>query len=624
MKKTILLVLILALGMVPEVVNADFTFGTPTNLGPPVNSAIGELGSSITADGLQLYFLDYPSRRPGGYGNKDIWVTTRSTKGDPWGEPVNLGPIVNSSHGEDGPSISADGLMLYFSSNRPGGQGGYDIWVTTRETRGEDWGHPVNLGPPVNTSSFELGICISPDGLQLYFDDYFGPRPGGQGRGDLWVTTRATVSDPWGVPVNLGPTVNGSSNDICPNVSADGRTAVLAYLERAGIPHRERNGRLMVPAEREYTVLKQLTTSDVISSSDVDFSAIITDTNPFLTKEQNRKRWLITKMNVLSMLIGQFSGIERATVVIDQPDFRGFGSSHLTPTASVTVFPRGEGLSTRTIEAIADLVAGAQPGLKVSDVRVIDAKNGTSYTPRDEQNLTASRYLEVKQATERDVRATIEDLLAPIAGVRVAVNAQVDVREVEQRLDRYEDPKVGPLSQSRRTLESTSQSTSAEPGVRPNTGAAIAARGASGTQVTDESSRETTLPVFPRDARLITDPKGYALKINATILVPRSYFVARFRMDRNDPEAVPDEAQLEPVVTSETARIKAMVEPLIDTAAYPEAQPGTVVVSMIPDMVTAGGVAMPGVPAPGMTGPPGALVAGGMNTDLLKYILLAG
>ncbi len=408
------------------------------------------------------------------------------------------------------------------------------------------------------------------------------------------------------------------------DLDADGRTAVLAYLERAGIPHRERNGRLMVPAEREYTVLKQLTTGDVISSSDVDFSAIITDTNPFLTKEQNRKRWLITKMNVLSMLIGQFSGIERATVVIDQPDFRGFGSSHLTPTASVTVFPRGEGLSTRTIEAIADLVAGAQPGLKVSDVRVIDAKNGTSYTPRDEQNLTASRYLEVKQATERDVRATIEDLLAPIAGVRVAVNAQVDVREVEQRLDRYEDPKVGPLSQSRRTLESTSQSTSAEPGVRPNTGAAIAARGASGTQVTDESSRETTLPVFPRDARMITDPKGYALKINATILVPRSYFVARFRMDRNDPEAVPDEAQLEPVVTSETARIKAMVEPLIDTAAYPEAQPGTVVVSMIPDMVTAGGVAMPGVPAPGMTGPPGALVAGGMNTDLLKYILLAG
>ena len=408
------------------------------------------------------------------------------------------------------------------------------------------------------------------------------------------------------------------------DLDADGRTAVLAYLERAGIPHRERNGRLMVPAEREYTVLKQLTTGDVISSSDVDFSAIIKDTNPFLTKEQNRKRWLITKMNVLSMLIGQFSGIERATVVIDQPDFRGFGSSHLTPTASVTVIPRGEGLSTRTIEAIADLVAGAQPGLKVSDVRVIDAKNGTSYTPRDDQNLTASRYLEVKQATERDVRATIENLLAPIAGVRVAVNAQVDIREVEQRLDRYEDPKVGPLSQSRRTLESTSQSTSAEPGVRPNTGAAIAARGASGTQVTDESSRETTLPVFPRDARLITDPKGYALKINATILVPRSYFVARFRMDRNDPEAVPNEAQLEPVVTSETARIKAMVEPLIDTAAYPEAQPGTVVVSMIFDMVTAGGVAMPGVPATGMTGPPGALVVGGMNTDLLKYILLAG
>ena len=214
--------------------------------------------------------------------------------------------------------------------------------------------------------------------------------------------------------------------------------------------------------------------------------------------------------------------------------------------------------------------------------------------------------------------------MAPIAGIRVAVNAQVDTRNIESRIDGFKEALVGPLEASSRSMTSTSQSTSAEPGVRPNAGAAIATGGASGTQITDERSRERTRPVFPSDVARITDHKGYALKINATILVPRSYFVARYRTNLNDLEALPDEAQLEPVVTSESARIRAMVEPLIDTAAYAEAQPGTVTVSMIPDTVLAGGAATPGVPPMGTMGSTGELVTGGMNTDLLKYILLSG
>ncbi len=255
---------------------------------------------------------------------------------------------------------------------------------------------------------------------------------------------------------------------------------------------------------------------------------------------------------------------------------------------------------------------------------MIDAKNGTSYTARDEDNLATSKHLEVKQAIERDVKATIVELLAPIPGVRVAIRAQIDAREVEQRKDNYKEPLVGPLESSSRSLVSTSQSSRGEPGIRPNAQMAIATGGASGTQVTDESSRESTKPVFPSDAQLIKDHKGHALKINVSIGVPRSYFVALFQRRQNDAEAVPDEAQLEPIVTSETARIKTMVEPLIDTAVYPEAQPGTVVVSMIPDMVMAVGALMPGVPAPPTMGSSGELVTGGMNTDLLKYILLSG
>ncbi len=229
MKKTILLVLVLvlALGLTAEVTNADFTFGTPTNLGPPVNSSSWDVLPSISADGLALYFT---SDRPGGHGGLDIWVTTRPTKDDPWREPVNLGPPVNSSAGDAKPSISADGLELFFESQRSVGAGGHDLWVTTRATTDDDWGNPVNLGPTVNSSAYDCYPSISSDGLSLYFTS---KRPGGSGGNDLWATTRRTRDDPWEPPVNLGPTVNSSYSDATPCISADGST--LFFLsERPG------------------------------------------------------------------------------------------------------------------------------------------------------------------------------------------------------------------------------------------------------------------------------------------------------------------------------------------------------------------------------------------------------
>jgi len=411
------------------------------------------------------------------------------------------------------------------------------------------------------------------------------------------------------------------------SLDGDNRTAVLAYLERTGTPYQERGGRVLVPAAQRNTVLEQLTTSEVVGAADFDFSKIMEDESPFLTREQNRRRWMVTKMSVLSGLISQFSGIERATVVIDQPNARGFGRTHVSPTASVTVVPRGDGLSPRTIEAIANLVAGAQPGMKAHDVRIIDAKSGTSHTARSEELLGGSNHMEIKQKAERQLKQNIETFLDYIRGVRVVVNVMPDTRQVEKRTDGYDEPKVGPLSLDRRLIESRTRSTAAEPGVRPNTGANIAATGVGGSQLTDESSRERTESKFGRDAEHIKDPKGNALKINVSILIPRLYFVAMYRLDHNDAQAVPDSATLDPLVATETARIKAMVVPLIDTAPYPGAQAGTVVVSMMDGMGVTGVAAGPGLAVP-VVGPgassPGSLVAVPFDGSLLKYLLLTG
>ena len=155
------------------------------NLGPTVNSSASEVDSAISGDGLTLFFGGYSSgpQRPGGFGMSDLWVTTRKTKHDPWTEPVNLGPTVNSASTDYVPSISADGLMLFFGSNRPGGYGQRDLWLTTRATANKPWGEPLNLGTTVNTSSHDFGPFISADGLELYFHS---ARPGGSGSMDLW------------------------------------------------------------------------------------------------------------------------------------------------------------------------------------------------------------------------------------------------------------------------------------------------------------------------------------------------------------------------------------------------------------------------------------------------------
>jgi Tol biopolymer transport system component len=196
--------------------NADFTFGTPVNLGPIVNSSADDWPPIISADGLTLYFN---SNRSGGYGDHDLWVTTRPTASDPWGAPANLGSIVNGPAKEAFPSISADGLSLFFESTRPGGYGQHDLWVTTRPTVSDPWEPPVNLGPAINTSYQDATPAISADGLSLFFES---TRSGGYGNFDLWVTTRTTPDADWSAPVNLGATVNSSDWDGLPSISDDG------------------------------------------------------------------------------------------------------------------------------------------------------------------------------------------------------------------------------------------------------------------------------------------------------------------------------------------------------------------------------------------------------------------
>jgi len=209
---------------------SDIIMGEPTSVGPVINDVTDVQNSDFSHDGLELY---YSSARPGGYGRKDIWVAKRETLDNPWQEPVNLGPSVNSAASELEPSISSDGLELYFTS-----WDDYILRVCTRPSKDAPWSSPVKIGPPVGSDEPAIDIGsndawspdISADGLSLYFAS---TRVGGSGDGDIWVTTRATTVDPWTEPVNLGPNVNTSGLEWTPSISADGLTLIFSRRFRA-------------------------------------------------------------------------------------------------------------------------------------------------------------------------------------------------------------------------------------------------------------------------------------------------------------------------------------------------------------------------------------------------------
>ena len=277
-----LIALIAAAIVVPGSRALAVSNSAPVNLGPVINSALNDQQPAISKDGLSLYFA---SNRSGGLGGFDMYVSQRASVDDPWSSPLNLGPTVNTGSNEGNPAFSRDEHLMFFQSDRPGGLGGIDLWVSRREHTHDDfgWQPPVNLGAGVNTAAGDQAPSYfeneEEDVPQLYFasdrpgglgaldiylseqmaDGSFGPAvlvtdlssPRGDSRpsirhdgleiffqsnrvgsiglsNDLWVATRDSTLDAWSTPVNLGPTINTAFSEQNPYLSSDGKTLFFA------------------------------------------------------------------------------------------------------------------------------------------------------------------------------------------------------------------------------------------------------------------------------------------------------------------------------------------------------------------------------------------------------------
>lgn len=139
---------------------------------------------SLSADGQRLFFA---SNKPGGYGGMDIYVSYR--EGDRWGLPINLGPEVNTAGNEIFPYISSEN-RLYFASNSHVGLGGLDIYYTTPKGK-TAWNLPVNLGAPVNSNRDDFALVFAPEGDWGFFTS---DREGGAGRDDIYVFQKGAAT----------------------------------------------------------------------------------------------------------------------------------------------------------------------------------------------------------------------------------------------------------------------------------------------------------------------------------------------------------------------------------------------------------------------------------------------
>ena len=203
-------------------------------------------GMTLSVDGRNMYFTgcDFPA----GFGSCDLYVSRREGSG--WQEPVNLGVSINGRGWDSQPAISADGRRLFFASKRKGGKGGSDIWMSVRLPDGR-WSPPVNLGDSINTSGNEMSPFLHPDGQTLYFSSTGHNNLGGA---DLFLS-RKDEPGRWSGAKNIGYPLNSRFDEINIFISLDGSQAWISSNKEGGaggfdiyhfnVPENDRPGKVL-------------------------------------------------------------------------------------------------------------------------------------------------------------------------------------------------------------------------------------------------------------------------------------------------------------------------------------------------------------------------------------------
>ncbi len=212
----------------------------PVNVPGRFNSAV-----ALSNDGQRLFIY-----RDDDSGNGDIYESQK--RGDVWTEPQRLPEPINSQYHESTISLSPDGNTIYFTSNRPGGKGGMDIWYCKKQKNGL-WGEAKNL-EEINTDKDEEGVFMHPDGKTLYFSSRGHNTLGGY---DIFYTQ--WIDGKWIKPINLGKEVNTKDDDVYFVVEANGQNAYFSTIRKDGMGEKDIYKLTFVYSEDQKKKTAQLT-----------------------------------------------------------------------------------------------------------------------------------------------------------------------------------------------------------------------------------------------------------------------------------------------------------------------------------------------------------------------------
>lgn len=364
--------------------------------------------------------------------------------------------------------------------------------------------------------------------------------------------------------------------------SASQAGQVLAQLKSAGIDATSSGGQIEVPVSDQSRAIALLMQNNMLNDDTSQaFKKMIANQSPWVTTAQGNRAFLVAKEQVLSAILRKINGVRSAAVVISMPQNVGFGTTHVPPSASVTLTMQGgHEINMQLVRAVAGLVSGAVAEMKPQDVKVIDANHGQQYTVPSPGQMVSSEQQQAVRKDERYQRQKILSALRYIPKVIVAVRVtRSDVHSKQEESWKYTSQQ--PLD-SEQTDQSTRQNTSnqGQPGAQSNTGLNIAGSGATGT-VEKTSKSQTTYKNSPLTDEMQTVYVGHRTKqINVSISVPRSYMVGIYKQQYPKAKGSPTSAQLAPIIKTQLATIKQQVQPLLAAQT-----PGIVQVATYPDQL---------------------------------------
>lgn len=380
--------------------------------------------------------------------------------------------------------------------------------------------------------------------------------------------------------------------DLFPTGDAATQQSTLTALQDAGIPAEVKAGKVVVPASYRSLAVSQLAEAGALpNDTTLLFANLMSSQSFYFSKQQNDQNFVIALQNELSKVLRGFRDIGDATVFIDAPPPNGIGRSVREPTASATVFTRsGRALEQGEVDAIAELIAGSKAGLKVENIRVIDGSVGRQRRPTSSDQMVGGSYLEQTAATEAALQRKLSELLGHIRGVAIAVTAQVDATRKSTQSTKYLPNKEGSVqiaSQMRGNTTSQGQaSKGGQPGVQPNAQGNIlsGSGGGSGGSTLEQSEDETQYEVgMGTETTTEQDPRGMPTLLTASVNVPRSYIVELLKAAAAEgAEASPTEEEITARFLQEQKTIADLVMPHLIPNGKIEADPGAVVVSLIP------------------------------------------